>query len=218
MRELKTPKRQPVVEEYARLAPEYDAKWAFYIEATTRETLARLHLRPSDRLLDVGCGTGILLHRLSRQHPAAQLAGVDPVPEMLAVARRRVPPEILLREGWAERLPFDDGQFDVVLSSNVFHYVRQPATALREMSRVLSPGGRLVITDWCDDYLACRICDLCLRLFSPSHFKVYRERECLSLLLDTGHHDVDVDRYKISWLWGLMTARATKATTAGKVI
>jgi len=204
-----------VIEEYARLAPEYDAKWSFYIEATTRETLARLNLRPWDRLLDVGCGTGALLNNLARQHRAEQLSGVDPVPEMLAVARRRLPPEVVLREGWAERLPFDDGQFDVVLSCNVFHYVRQPAAALREMSRVLSPGGRLVLTDWCDDYLACRICGLCLRLFSPAHFKVYRERECLSLLLETGHHDVAVDRYKISWLWGLMTARATKATAGG---
>src|SRR3954471_15074573 len=193
------PARPPVIEEYARLAPEYDAKWSFYIEATTRETLARLNLRPWDRLLDVGCGTGALLNNLARQHRAEQLSGVDPVPEMLAVARRRLPPEVVLREGWAERLPFDDGQFDVVLSCNVFHYVRQPAAALREMSRVLSPGGRLVLTDWCDDYLACRVCDLCLRLFSPAHFKVYRERECLSLLLETGHHDVAVDRYKISW-------------------
>ncbi len=201
-----------MVEEYARLAPEYDAKWSFYIEATTRETLARLDLRSQDRLLDVGCGTGALLQRLSRKHRAGQLSGVDPVPEMLAVARSRLPPEIELREGWAERLPFDDGQFDIVLSCNVFHYVREPAAALREMSRVLSPGGRLVLTDWCDDYLACRVCGLCLRLFSPAHFKVYRERECQSLLLETGHHDVDVERFKISWLWGLMTARATKAT------
>jgi ubiquinone/menaquinone biosynthesis C-methylase UbiE len=204
--------RQPVVEEYARLAPEYDARWAFYVEATTRETLARLNLRPADRLLDVGCGTGSLLYRLSRQHNAAQLSGVDPVSEMLAVARRRLPPEVLLREGWAERLPFDDGQFDVVLSCNVFHYLRQPVAALREMSRVLSPGGRLMITDWCDDYLACRLCDWYLRLYRRSHFKVYRQQECLSLLRETGHRDVDVVRYKISWLWGLMTARATKAT------
>ena len=186
-RRFDRPARPPVVEEYARLAPEYDEKWSFYVEATTRETLARFSLRPSERLLDIGCGTGALLERLCGQHAAAQLAGVDPVAEMLAVARRRLPPDILLRQGWAERLPFGDEQFDVVLSCNVFHYIRQPAAALREMSRVLSPGGRLVITDWCDDYLACRACDLCLRLFSPAHFKVYRERECLNLLLETGH-------------------------------
>lgn len=199
-----------MVTEYARLAPEYDAKWSFYVEATTRETLARLNLRPTDRLLDVGCGTGALLQRLSRSHPAALLAGVDPVPEMLAVARRRLPPEVELREGWAERLPFGSEQFDVVVSCNMFHYLRQPVAALREMGRVLRPGGRLVITDWCDDYLACRLCDLYLRLFRPAHFKVYRQRECLRLLRETGHRDVDVDRYKINWLWGLMTARAVK--------
>jgi ubiquinone/menaquinone biosynthesis C-methylase UbiE len=204
------PARRSVVTEYARLAPEYDAKWSFYVEATTRETLARLNLRPTDRLLDVGCGTGALLQRLSRSHPAALLAGVDPVPEMLAVARRRLPPEVELREGWAERLPFGSEQFDVVVSCNMFHYLRQPVAALREMGRVLRPGGRLVITDWCDDYLACRLCDLYLRLFRPAHFKVYRQRECLRLLRETGHRDVDVDRYKINWLWGLMTARAVK--------
>jgi ubiquinone/menaquinone biosynthesis C-methylase UbiE len=199
----------PVVAEYARLAPDYDDKWSFYVEATTRETLARLSLRPADRLLDVGCGTGVLLHRLARSHPAMLLCGVDPVPEMLAVARRRLPPEIGLREGWAERLPFENERFDVVVSCNMFHYIRQPAAALREMGRLLSPGGRLVITDWCDDYLACRACGWYLRLFSRAHFKVYRERECRHLLWEAGHRDLEVERYKISWLWGLMTATAT---------
>jgi ubiquinone/menaquinone biosynthesis C-methylase UbiE len=202
--------RDPVVAEYAQLAPEYDDRWSSYVEASIRETLARLCLQPSDRLLDVGCGTGVLLHRLSRQSPDARLSGVDPVPEMLAVARRRLPPEVELREGWAERLPFESGQFDVVVSSNVFHYIRQPAAALREMSRVLRPGGRLLITDWCDDFLACRLCNLYLRLFSAAHFKMYRSRECLRLLMDTGHRDIDIDRYKITWLWGLMTATAIR--------
>jgi ubiquinone/menaquinone biosynthesis C-methylase UbiE len=199
--------RNSVVEEYARLAPKYDTQWSFYIEATTRETLARLSLRPADRVLDVGCGTGALLHALSRRHPAARLSGVDPVPEMLAQARRRLPPEVALREGWAEQLPFDSGRFDVVVSCNVFHYVQQPAAALREMGRVLAPAGRLLLTDWSDDFLACRLCDLYLRLFNPGHFKVYRERELRRLLREAGFRDIESDRYKINWLWGLMTAR-----------
>jgi ubiquinone/menaquinone biosynthesis C-methylase UbiE len=204
--------KHPVVEEYARLAPEYDARWSFYIEATSRETLARLPLQPAARVLDVGCGTGALLSRLSRSHPAARLTGVDPVPAMLAVARRGLPPAVRLAAGWAERLPFASGEFDAVVSCNVFHYIRQPMNALLEMNRVLRPGGQLVITDWCDDYLACRVCDLYLRRFSPSHFKIYRKQECLRLLREAGYGygDVDVERYKISWLWGLMTARVTK--------
>jgi ubiquinone/menaquinone biosynthesis C-methylase UbiE len=201
--------RHPVVEEYGRLAPSYEAKWSFYVEATTRETLARLTLRPGERLLDVGCGTGALLYAVSQRQPGAQLSGVDPVPEMLAVARRRLPPEVELRAGWAERLPFASGQFDVVVSCNMFHYIREPDAALREMGRVLAPGGRLVLTDWCDDYLACRVCDLYLRLFSRAHFKVYRREECLRLLQEAEYRTVDVDRYKINWMWGLMTATAS---------
>lgn len=208
---MRSSSKHPVVEEYARLAAGYDARWSFYVEATSRETLARLRLKPADRLLDVGCGTGALLGHLSASHPTARLFGVDPVPEMLAMARRRLPPAIRLAAGWAERLPFESGRFDVVVSCNVFHYIRQPMTALREMNRVLRPGGQLVMTDWCDDYLVCRVCDLYLRLFSPAHFKIYRRGECMHLLREAGHNDVDVERYKISWLWGLMTARVTKA-------
>jgi ubiquinone/menaquinone biosynthesis C-methylase UbiE len=159
-------------------------------------------------LLDVGCGTGALLHPLAQSYPGVRLTGVDPVPEMLEVARRRLPLEVDLRAGWAERLPFAGEQFDIIVSCNAFHYFREPATALREMTRVLAPGGRLVITDWCDDYLACRLCDFYLRLFNRAHVKVYSRQNCLRLLLDAGLRSVDVDRYKISWLWGLMTATA----------
>jgi len=211
MRNASQPKEpDPVITEYSRLAPEYDKKWAFYIEATTRETMRRLSIRPRDRILDVGCGTGALLQQLCIAYPAAQLAGVDPVPEMLELARQRLPPTVELREGWADRLPYADDTFDVVTSCNMFHYIRQPVAALHEMSRVLRRGGELIITDWCDDYLACRVCDWYLRLFSPAHVKVYRERDCLRLFKEAGLARAHVNRYKISWLWGLMTAKVTK--------
>jgi ubiquinone/menaquinone biosynthesis C-methylase UbiE len=203
-------KQDPVVKEYSRLAPEYDTRWSFYVEATTSETIARLQLPEPGRVLDVGCGTGLLLQKLAHKFPQATLVGVDPVQEMLAIARERVAPGTELREGWAEELPCEDNSFDVVVSCNMFHYVREPISALTEMSRVLRPGGELIITDWCDDYLACRVCDWWLRLFSPAHVKVYRERECLRLLKEAGHPEALVERYKINWLWGVMTVRATK--------
>lgn len=203
--------RASVAKHYSRLARVYDNRWPFYIEATTRETLARAKLAPRDRVLDVGCGTGALLHRLSERRGDVELYGVDAVPAMLEIARRRLPSAVLLCAGWGERLPFAAEQFDVVVSCNMFHYIREPVLALQEMRRVMRPGGRLLITDWCDDFVTCRICDVFLRLFSSAHFKTYRSRECVRLLEDAGQSGVNVDLYKINWLWGLMTVRSTKA-------
>jgi ubiquinone/menaquinone biosynthesis C-methylase UbiE len=202
--------KDAIVRDYSRLAAEYDTRWSFYIEATTSATISRLPLLATGRVLDVGCGTGALLERLVGRFPQVTVVGVDPVPEMLAVARRRVPSTVELREGWAEELPFEDNAFDVVVSCSMFHYLRQPVAALMEMSRVLRPGGELIITDWCDNYLACRVCDWWLRLFNTAHARVYRELECLRLLKEAGHSQAHIERYKINWLWGLMTARATK--------
>ena len=201
----------PVVREYSRVARDYDAKWAFYVDATTRQTLARITVGPSDRVLDVGCGTGELLVRLAAKFPRARLAGLDPVPAMLEVARRKLSEDVELRIGWANELPWPDASFDLVVSCNMFHYITHPVEAVREMERVLRPGGRLVITDWCDDYLACRLCNLYLRLTSRSHYKTYRRSECALLLREAGHVAPHIERYKISWLWGLMTATAVKA-------
>ncbi|MES1930915.1 type 11 methyltransferase [Salinisphaera dokdonensis CL-ES53] len=199
--------RNAVAAEYARLAGGYDAKSSFYIKATTRETLARLFLRPQDRVLDIGCGTGALLQRLCAIHPPPQLCGVDPVFEMLAMARRELSSTVDLRQGWAERLPFADAQFDVVVSCSVFHYLYRPDKALTEILRVLRPGGQLVITDWSSDYLMCRLLDRYLQLTGRAHSRVYRAQEHVERVESAGFATVDVDQYKINWLWGLITAR-----------
>jgi SAM-dependent methyltransferase len=93
----------------------------------------------------------------------------------------------------------------------MFHYITHPVEALREMGRVLRPGGVLVMTDWCDDYLACRLCNLYLRLTNRAFYRTYRQAECRDLLQGAGYDDVRIDRYKISWLWGLMTATVKTA-------
>ncbi len=90
---------------------------------------------------------------------------------MLAVARAKTPSSVRLVQTSVDRLPFADAAFDVVVSTSVFHYFRRPQDALGEARRVLRPGGRLVITDWCDDFIACHACDLILRLFDRTQFR-----------------------------------------------
>lgn len=130
---------------------------------------------------------------------------------MLSVARTRLGSAIHLCEGQADKLPFAESSFDIVVSTNAFHYFRQPEEALREFKRVLRPDGRLVITDWCDDYFACRICDRLLRIFNRAHHRIYDSVRCRSVVEAAGFQSVEVDRYKINWLWGMMTAKGLKS-------
>lgn len=199
--------RNHVTDQYAKLAAEYDSRWSHYVWATTEATIKRLPDRLGD-VLDIGCGTGALLSRLQKDQPASRLTGVDASAEMLKIARDRLPPELTLRRSWAEELPFANCTFDTVVSCNMFHFIRLPHNALDEMLRVLRPGGLLVLTDWCDDYLMCKLCDIYLRLFDPSHFRMYGTLQCYAMLETAGAHRISIDKYKISTLWGLMTAKA----------
>src|SRR2546427_543088 len=111
---LPMPGRQAILREYARLAPGYDRRWSSYIQAGVRGTLARLGARPAGAVLDVGCGTGALLAALAQSEPplGVRLAGLDPSPEMLAVARSKLAPAVELHVGWAEEIPYGDATFD----------------------------------------------------------------------------------------------------------
>ena len=109
-------------------------------------------------------------------------------------------------------MPFADQSFDVVVSTSAFHYFRSPLRALSEMRRVLKVGGHVVITDWCHDYLACRVCDLALNRFNRAHFHTYRASECASLLANAGLAEVSTETYRINWFWGLMTLTGRKLT------
>lgn len=210
MNEALHPDDAALLKEYARLAAVYDDRWSSYVAATVARTIARLAPRGHERILDVGCGTGTLLGALAASSPDLGLSGIDPSPEMLAVARARLGGGVDLRQAWARQLPFADAGFDAVVSCSVFHYVRDPGRALAEMRRVLAPGGRLVITDWCDDYLSCRLCSLYLRIRRRPFVRIYRSMQLGRMLALAGFSGVRVERYRLDWLWGLMTATAAR--------
>lgn len=115
-------------------------------------TLAKLH--PGERVLDVGCGTGTLAIAAKRHVGAnGAVTGVDPAAEMIdrALAKaRRAGTDVAFRTAAAEELPFANGAFDVVLSSLMLHHLPSETrrAGLKEMRRVLKPGGRLLAIDF----------------------------------------------------------------------
>jgi ubiquinone/menaquinone biosynthesis C-methylase UbiE len=202
----------PVQQEYAELSARYDSRWAFYVEATVAATIQRLALHGHEQILDLGCGTGALLKRLVPLVPEGSLAGLDLSPEMLSVARHKLPASVELQVGRVENLPFANESFDRVISSSAFHYFRHPGQVMQEMKRVLKPNGQLVMTDWCNDYWTSYGCDLVLRVVNRAHFRAYRSSQWRSMLQKAGFSDISVETYKINWFWGMMTATATKQT------
>jgi ubiquinone/menaquinone biosynthesis C-methylase UbiE len=200
--------------EYDGLASHYEQRWSGYIAASAEQTLKRAHPLWGERVLDVGCGTGVLLERIVDRYPDVRVTGVDLSPAMLAQARHRLPPRVTLEVADAEALPFPGNSFDLVLSLSSFHFWPAPGLSLAELRRVLRPGGRLVITDWCDEYLACRLRDRILRLVDRAHQRIYGRSECAALLTGAGFQISSLERYRISWLWGLMTAVATTSGTS----
>lgn len=97
------------------------------------------------RLLDVGCGTGLLTTRLRAERPSADIVGFDFSAGMLDQARGRAPDLPWVR-GAATRLPFASEAFDAVTCTESFHWYPDQAAAVREFHRVLRPGGRALIT------------------------------------------------------------------------
>jgi SAM-dependent methyltransferase len=101
-----------------------------------------------DRLVDVGCGPGRFLVEAAER--GATVVGVDPSSQMRRLARRRtrrLGAAATVLDGTAERLPVEDGSTTVVLAVASFHHWSDPDAGLRELRRILEPGGRVVIAE-----------------------------------------------------------------------
>jgi SAM-dependent methyltransferase len=145
----------PSYERYARvLSLGQDPRWRRFL-------VSRIEAGPGEEVLDVATGTGAVARELLRQKGCG-VVGVDQSPEMLVVAREHLPAAVKLVEASAESLPFDDASFDALTFTYLLRYVDDPGATLRELARVVRPGGRIVVTlpyadayreDWRDSAL-----------------------------------------------------------------
>jgi demethylmenaquinone methyltransferase/2-methoxy-6-polyprenyl-1,4-benzoquinol methylase len=131
---------------FAPLGPTYDRYAAILSLGQDprwrRVLVSRIEAGPRDTVLDVATGTGAVARELLAQ-TGCTVVGLDQSPEMLAEARRRLPASVKLVEGTAEALPFADASFDALTFTYLLRYVSDPGATLRELARVVKPGGTI---------------------------------------------------------------------------
>ena len=134
---------------YRRYARIYDTVFGPVLQPGRKGVLAALNLRPGDRVLEVGVGTGLSLQLYPRD---VRITGIDVSREMLDKARARVARRNLahvegLLEMDAERMDFPDASFDKVVAMYVVSVVERPAKLLEELHRVCKPDGEIFIVN-----------------------------------------------------------------------
>ncbi len=147
---MTTKHREKDVERFEQWASTYENSWLqralFERVYQATLTLAAGIVHQPVSVLDVGCGTGKLLRRANTYWPEAQLIGVDPASSMIEMAKR-LTPNATFSTGMAEALPLQDASVDLALSTSSFHHWQDQAAGIREIARVLSPGGYFILVD-----------------------------------------------------------------------
>ena len=145
--------------EFTRAADKYESKNAGVYNICKKDypdILAEIEKEPFQTLLDAGCGTAPMLSLLTERFPEAHFTGIDLTPKMIEVAKAKKLPNTDFVCGDCENLPFADDSFDVIICSQSFHHYPNAQDFFNSVSRVLRPGGRLILRDMTMDSAAVR--------------------------------------------------------------
>jgi SAM-dependent methyltransferase len=178
----------------------YMGRWS---RPVAQQFLSWLALKPNQRWVDVGCGTGALTMTILAAAAPHAVVGVDPSDGFIAHARRQIQdPRATFQSGDAQNLPLEDGAFDAVVSGLVLNFVPDPARAISEMMRVIRPGGTIAAYVW--DYAegmqflryfwaaAVALNPAAQELDEGRRFPLCRPAALLSLLDDAGLQQTEV--------------------------
>ncbi|MGC2306744.1 class I SAM-dependent methyltransferase [Candidatus Binatus sp.] len=140
------------------LLPLYDPfLWILGADKAKQPLIEQAEVKAGFRVLDIGCGTGSMAINIKRMHPEAEVVGIDPDPDALALSMRkakRTGLSIEFDRGFADHMPYADASFDRVFSSFMFHHLAadEKTATLGEIRRVLKPGGSLHLLDFVHEH------------------------------------------------------------------
>lgn len=152
-----------------------------------------------NKVLDLGCGTGVILKEISNKNSSVELFGLDLSENMIAKATQRLGTTANLSVGDAENLPYSDNTFDLICCVESFHHYPNPKKALLEINRVLKKGGIFLLCDTWTSSPIRHILNFFIRFSNDGDVHIYSENEINKLLAVTGFGMVS---------WNLITNHA----------
>lgn len=154
---------------------------------------------PDDTVLDVACGPGLLVCAFA--HVVRHATGIDLTPAMLDQARKLQQEQGLTNVDWQQgdvtSLPYPDASFSIVSSRFVLHHLEDPLVVLKEMTRVCTPGGRVVVADIAPAPEKADALNAAERLRDPSHVRALPEEELRRLFIAAGLPEPGIGRYRV---------------------
>lgn len=182
--------------EFNRQASFYDESEAMSISKYPKECypfiLDMLKNRKYLSVLDMGCGTGAILEKISKENPKAFLFGLDLSENMIAEAKKKNIPKAQYVIGDAENLPYENEKFDVVICNQSFHHYPNPQKAFNEAYRVLKKSGIFIVCDmYCNKLLRAFENNIVLKLMNKGDVRTYSSEEVILLLTKAGFKEVN---------------------------
>ena len=219
-------------------ATSYNQTWKAFSEKTLAATCSTIDLTGlgkaararecPPRILDVACGTGLLLQRLAYLIPHAELYGIDESQDMLAQAHlllgnhpRIHLAQASLKGGAMANLPYGPASFDLITCTNAFHYLDDPLAVLRGLTLLLIPQGQLVIEDYARRTFPFpwKVFEWFIRRVDPQHIQAYTLPEAQFLCQAAGLQVMAAKKFAIDLLWQgwVIRARTTSALAKANI-
>jgi ubiquinone/menaquinone biosynthesis C-methylase UbiE len=201
-------------------AQHYNARWQTYTARTLEETkaiidFAALRFVPErlgrwPRVLDVACGTGILLKQLLVQVPSIEAYGVDASADMLEQARMALKGQlhvhlerVQIGTGETANLPYAQETFDLITCTNALHDMPDPVATLAGLGGLLTPGGQIVVEDFAprEPRFFWAVFEWLLRRIERNRVHAYTLAQARSLCEQAGLHVANGKEFTVGWLW-----------------
>jgi ubiquinone/menaquinone biosynthesis C-methylase UbiE len=216
-------------------ARHYNTRWQGFNTRTLTETLAmidvtalrsvQVRLGRLPRVLDVACGTGLLLKQLFVQVPDIEAYGLDASADMLAQARAALQdqPHVHLEcmqigTDTASNLSYAQENFDLITCTNALHDIPEVVALLAGLGKLLAPGGQLVVEDFAprEPRFFWAAFEWFLQRIEGNSVRAYTLNEALSLCEQAGLHIVRAKGFIIDWLWHGWVLRAYRTAYEGR--